>query len=326
MGWFIVDILIIIWLINTGFEGFKKGFFRSFFELIGFVASILIGLLFYSVPAVFFRYVFGITIGVANLFSFTLIFLTSLLIYFAIADPVSNIIKTKAPGLSEKLWYKLLGTITETIKGIALLSLIVATVYFFPLNKTIKDSVERSYLGVSFARSGGIVQQDLENILGKAMHEGNMLSASFIKGRLDEPFKPGKPPKKLMKISAKDESSMLDLINEERRKRGLVQLKMDNGLKKLARSHSTEMFNKNYFSHTSPVAGSYQKRLENYKIDYSIAGENLAFAPDVYVAHRGLMRSRYHRENILNPLFRKAGIGIIDAEIYEMMFTQNFTN
>jgi hypothetical protein len=40
-------------------------------------------------------------------------------------------------------------------------------------------------------------------------------------------------------------------------------------------------------------------------------GENLAFAPNLATAHRGLMLGPGHRENILRPAFGHIGIGII---------------
>ena len=59
---------------------------------------------------------------------------------------------------------------------------------------------------------------------------------------------------------------------------------------------------------------------------YDSAGENLALAPTLEIAHQGLMNSQGHRENILSPDFHKIGIGVIDGGIYGKMFVQEFTN
>jgi uncharacterized protein YkwD len=59
-------------------------------------------------------------------------------------------------------------------------------------------------------------------------------------------------------------------------------------------------------------------------VQYMLAGENLAYAPTVEIAHKGLMNSPGHRENILRPEFGRIGIGVIDGGIYGKMFTQNF--
>jgi uncharacterized protein YkwD len=56
------------------------------------------------------------------------------------------------------------------------------------------------------------------------------------------------------------------------------------------------------------------------------AGENLALAPTVPVAHRGLMNSPGHRANILYPKFGRLGIGIMDGGIRGLMISQEFRN
>jgi uncharacterized protein YkwD len=56
------------------------------------------------------------------------------------------------------------------------------------------------------------------------------------------------------------------------------------------------------------------------------AGENLAYAPSVAIAHEGLMNSPGHRENILRASFNKLGVGVIDAGVNGKMFCQEFTN
>ena len=42
------------------------------------------------------------------------------------------------------------------------------------------------------------------------------------------------------------------------------------------------------------------------------------------VAHRGLMESESHRENILQPDYAEVGIGVVSAGVYGRMFVQLF--
>ena len=79
-----------------------------------------------------------------------------------------------------------------------------------------------------------------------------------------------------------------------------------------------------YFAHNSPVSGSPSDRLQAAGISFRVAGENLAYAPTVEIAHRGLMNSPGHRANILSPDFTRVGIGVIVAPNGERMFTQDF--
>ena len=54
--------------------------------------------------------------------------------------------------------------------------------------------------------------------------------------------------------------------------------------------------------------------------------ENLALAPNVDIAHKGLMNSPGHRANILSPSFGRVGIGVIDGGGYGKMFAQEFAD
>src|SRR5207253_6150238 len=120
------------------------------------------------------------------------------------------------------------------------------------------------------------------------------------------------------------ERQVFDLVNEERGRAGIGVLAWDERLVPVARAHSAEMFKLKYFSHESPVSGSPFDRLKAAGISYTRAGENLAYAQAVAVAHRALMDSPGHRENILRPEFTRIGIGVISAGAYGRMVTQLF--
>jgi len=122
------------------------------------------------------------------------------------------------------------------------------------------------------------------------------------------------------------ETEMLGMINEEREKEGLKPLVADPELVEVARSHSMDMFNRGYFSHYSPERISPFDRMKESHITYIKAGENLSMAPTLGSSHRGLMKSPGHRENILQPVFGRVGIGIMDGGRYGLMVTQDFRN
>jgi uncharacterized protein YkwD len=129
-----------------------------------------------------------------------------------------------------------------------------------------------------------------------------------------------------VKVDEVSEQKMLDLVNKERTSRGLKALVMDEKLRELARAQSRDMFAKGYFSHVNKEGKSPFDRMNDKKIIYLIAGENLALAPNVDIAHNGLMNSPGHRANILTAEFGKVGIGVIDGGVYGKMFSQEFTD
>lgn len=121
-----------------------------------------------------------------------------------------------------------------------------------------------------------------------------------------------------------NEKLMLDLINQERAKAGAAPLQVDMRLVESARVKSKDMITNNYFSHTSPVYGSFSALIRKYAPDYTYLGENLAGNRQVGAAHTALMNSDGHRRNILNPNYKYIGIGIVEGGPYGMMFTQHF--
>jgi uncharacterized protein YkwD len=119
---------------------------------------------------------------------------------------------------------------------------------------------------------------------------------------------------------------MLALVNMERKKHGLKSLTGDPEMTTVARKHSKDMFGRGYFSHTSPEGFTPFDRMARDGVTFLTAGENLALAQTLTIAHNGLMKSPGHRANILNPAFGRLGIGILDGGIYGFMVTQNFRN
>jgi uncharacterized protein YkwD len=107
------------------------------------------------------------------------------------------------------------------------------------------------------------------------------------------------------------EQEMLTLVNQERQKAGLKPLVWDGKLAEVGRRHSKDMMAKDYFAHEDPEGKSVADRARDARVGYFVIGENLAFAPNLAIAHRGLMESPGHRANILRPGFTRLGIGII---------------
>jgi uncharacterized protein YkwD len=86
------------------------------------------------------------------------------------------------------------------------------------------------------------------------------------------------------------------------------------------------MFAKGYFSHVNLEGESPSDRITKAKVRFLTAGENLAYAHTLTIAHNGLMNSPGHRANILHKDYGRVGIGILDGGIYGLMVTQNFRN
>lgn len=126
-----------------------------------------------------------------------------------------------------------------------------------------------------------------------------------------------------------DEREIFDLINAERRKKGLGELTWDASLSRLARAYSEKMARENFFSHYDGNGEAVDDRARAMRIkNWSKIGENLFFCegydnPNA-TAVRGWMKSPTHRKNILDPDYNVSGIGIAQTESGKIYVTQVF--
>ncbi|MGB9834107.1 MAG: S-layer homology domain-containing protein [bacterium] len=112
---------------------------------------------------------------------------------------------------------------------------------------------------------------------------------------------------------------LLGLINKERANAGLNTLKWDSTLADFAQKYATEMGTNGFFSHVSPISGSFQERAKVlFDQGFTFVGENLArvnnissFTTETILSsiHNSFMNSPTHRDNILNPNWTLVGIG-----------------
>jgi uncharacterized protein YkwD len=104
---------------------------------------------------------------------------------------------------------------------------------------------------------------------------------------------------------------VMELINNERRQRGLAELKESKACRDLAEAHSLDMAMDNFFSHTSPTYGSFSTRAQLFGLPGAKA-ENIFMAsrPSASLAVQTWMGSTGHRNNILNPRYSNTGVGV----------------
>lgn len=128
---------------------------------------------------------------------------------------------------------------------------------------------------------------------------------------------------KEVKLST-EERETLDLINEYRVQNGLTELKPYYDLYNVAKLKAEDLEQNNYFEHQSPNLGTPFEMLRNNKIQYQIAGENLAGNTTPARAVNAWINSKTHRENILEERFQYTGIYVVDSQIYGKIFVQLF--
>jgi uncharacterized YkwD family protein/spore coat assembly protein SafA len=121
------------------------------------------------------------------------------------------------------------------------------------------------------------------------------------------------------------EKQVITLTNLERQYAGLPPLKINWELSRVARYKSKDMKELNYFSHDSPTYGSPFTMINNFKISFRTAAENLAAGqrtPKEVV--NAWMNSPGHRANILKKEVSEIGVGYVNGGEYGHYWTQMF--
>jgi uncharacterized protein YkwD/uncharacterized membrane protein required for colicin V production len=214
---------------------------------------------------------------------------------------------------------RIFGVVPSVLRTLVITAVALAAALILPVGNDVRSAIDASRIGQVLVEQIAVVQPALSALAGQ--DEG----ALFVtKLGADQTEKLDLPDTLTLAPDPDAEQAMLKLVNDERIAQGLRPLELDPRLVPVARQHSEEMFRMKYFGHQSPVNGSPFDRLAAAKISYSRAGENLAYAHSVAIAHRGLMDSQGHRENILRTEFTRIGIGVLTAGSYGRMFTQLF--
>lgn len=335
-----LDVIIILVIWFYAHEGYVLGFTLAMLDLGSFILSFIIALKFYGFVAQFLISSFSMPLGFANAAGF---FLTALVSEIALSLLFRKILRRipRPPVLPEGIsgqakifskagFYKIfrrvdhfLGILPGVLSSFIVLSFLFSVIVSLPSSPPIKSLVTGSKVGSRLIANTSFFENRLNDVFGGALSE--TLNFLTVAPQSEESVKLNFTVKN-GELDSRAEQEMFRAVNTERAKAGVQLLAFDNDLRNVARAHSKDMFERGYFSHYTPEGTSPFDRMEEFEIEFSFAGENLALAPSTDLAMRGLMNSPGHRKNILSPNFAKVGIGVIDGGIYGKMYSQEFTD
>lgn len=112
-------------------------------------------------------------------------------------------------------------------------------------------------------------------------------------------------------VERTDVTPMVGAINAERARFSLPPLGRDPRLDAIAEAHSLEMARARFFSHTSPSTGQPADRVSQAGLRWSAVAENIAINQSPEAAQQALLRSPGHHENMVDPVQRSVGVGIV---------------
>jgi uncharacterized protein YkwD/uncharacterized membrane protein required for colicin V production len=314
-----IDLLIVAALVIAVVVGIRSGFVATLYGLITWVVAIPVALVLQG-PLGGLVARAGLAVPLARTLAFVFVLLLvetafTLLGAVAVFPFVTRIHADRVLGPADRA----LGVIPSTLRTLVITAVALAAALVLPVGNDVRSAIDGSRIGQVLVEQVAAVQPMLGTLAGQ---DDSPLFVTRLAA--DQTEKLDLPDGLTLTPDPDAEQEMLRLLNAERTSRGLGALALDPRLLPVARQHSEEMFRLKYFGHQSPVNGSPFDRITAAKISYTRAGENLAYAHSVAVAHRGLMDSPGHRENILRPEFTRIAIGVVAAGSYGRMFTQVF--
>jgi uncharacterized protein YkwD len=324
MNW--IDLCVFFILLYFAYRGFAIGLIASLFNLVTAVTSIFVAFKTYNPIGDFFVQNLGASAFAGPVLGFFAMLILCEIILTLLFSLIYRAVHSFFLFLKPLYWLdKAAGIVPQLIIGFLLITAGMIAIVRLPVSTTIKTPVLESYWGKEILPQTTVYEPTLRQMLGSVPQE-TLLYLIPKAPKSDETIKMSFPENIPMAIDEADEQGLFVLTNKERKERGLKELVWDPTIVPVARAHSEDMFRRSYFSHISPDGKSPFDRMSSGGVQYMLAGENLAYAPTVEIAHKGLMNSPGHRENILREEFGRIGIGVIDGGIYGKMYTQNFAD
>lgn len=108
-----------------------------------------------------------------------------------------------------------------------------------------------------------------------------------------------------------EEQELFRYINTERQRESLNPLEWNQILWKVAVAHSEDMAQMGHVSHESSDGRKTPERIKASGVYASRSAENVASDINLIAIHTSLMESLYHRQNILNPVYTSAAVGVV---------------
>jgi uncharacterized protein YkwD len=317
MNW--VDILLALVILISVLAGWRRGFILGSLDLLTWTGSLILAYVFYPYTARGLQHLINLHVWLLPLaFIFTAI--AARIVLGIIAGFIIRLVPERA---NQNGFNKFLGIIPGAINGWIYAIIFSALLLSLPLKDSITNETRSSKLAGPLAIQSEWVNKKLAPVFDKAIRQ--TMNSLTVNPESNEKVALNFSYDKA--IARPDlEAQMLDMVNKERAKQGLQPLKADPELTNVGRAHSKDMFARGYFAHVTPEGKDPFDRMKDAHVNFYAAGENLALAQTLEIAHTNLMNSPGHRENILNPSFGRLGIGILDGGFYGLMISQEFRN
>jgi uncharacterized protein YkwD len=315
-----VDLIIILILIFFIHQGFVNGFWSILIDFVAFFGALLISFQTSPTISAFIISHSNLTKNITNALGFLI---SAVLIELIISFILNILISKLPPKILKNHFTRILGIILSVGQGVILIAFVITLAISLPISPAIKTDIASSRIGKIILDKTTGIEKNINIILGPGINES--LTYITIEPKSHESI-PLNNTSLDLSVDRPSETKMFDLVNQERTSRNIHALVWNVNLVVVAENYGRFMWANHYFGHYDPAGKDVGDRLNSANISFQIAGENLALAPTVGIAHTGLMNSPGHKANILEAKFNKVGIGVIDNLYYGKIFVQVFTD
>ena len=319
---FLVDLLVILITAVAALGGYRRGVWLVVCELASVVLATFVALAVYHPAGAVLQQSFHLPRALANVAVFAVVWMVvelafALIVRFAVVPHLARL-------GGHSIVTQSVAAILNAEKALVVVTLSLIVLSGSPIATGLKAPLTEAFLAQGLLTAGSGMQGIVMGLIGRDISDSlTVLTAP-----------PGTADEKAVELGFKThgsvdepaEAQMIELVNQERTSRGLQALKVNSAAGAVARSYGQEILTTGYFSHIDQAGRSPFDRLRAAKVPYGAAGENLALSPGVSQAHQALMNSPGHRANILSPVYRTVGIGVLDAGQYGYIFVQDFTD
>ena len=297
-------------------RGWARGFVKEAMDLLGVIIGLAVA--FRLSPAA--GAVVGGIVGSSPTVSRVLGGLLLFLLVGGAAALVAHYLHRVArlPGLA--LGNRLTGAGLALAWGAFVATLVLSVVSLFRLPPALADQLDDSSVAATLTDPAGVPQTVFasvsgDRVLGVLLSLDDLIGDRRIildgDGRVDFEAAPAED----LVTDPEATRDLFELLNEQRAEAGRSPLTWSDEYAGVALGHAQAMYTGGFFAHRSDTTGSVADRLASAGASATVAGENIALAPDSSEVHDGLVDSSAHHATMVDGRFQSVGVAAIDGPL-----------
>lgn len=317
-----LDLVIVSVVVFFIADGWETGLVYLLSHLFAFLGSLLLAIRYHTIVGSFISEKFGTPLIWTDVVGYLIVSVISETVF---AQAFAFFVRKLPKHVFSSHYNHIFGALLSSLNSLVIISFILLLILSLPLRGTVKNDIKTSFIASRLVllaeKYGGSIKSSFEEIAQETIKFMTIKPNSS-----DRIYLPIAPKPESLQIDINAQVQMVSLVNDERKKKNIPQLSTDIGMTDVAAQYSRDMFIRKYFSHYDLEGHDASYRMKDSNSSYTMLGENLAYGPDVTTAHKGLMDSEEHRDNIVDTRFHRIGIGIVKSNTFGMMFTQLFAD